>query len=209
MPGCRLAEAERRLLGIERYDDIPGSLIPSLYFDYARAGRMSPLRGVFRHNAEDVLSLAGVLARLATLLSGDRDLSPEDAAAVARWREREPDELRAMALYREALPWLEGGEDWMWAASRHARLCRRAGMREEAAALWLSLWAQGDPTAGLELAKHYEHHERNLPAAAEVTGKLIARHANAVAAPGLGLEALEHRLARIHAKAARVSGRAP
>ena len=46
MPGCRLAEAERRLLGIDRPDDIPGSLIPAIYHDYLVAGRASPLRGV-------------------------------------------------------------------------------------------------------------------------------------------------------------------
>ncbi len=72
MPGCRLADAERRLLRIDRPDDVPGWLIPSLYFDYLRAGRAAPLRGVFRHNAEDVLSLVGVLATLGRLLSDAR-----------------------------------------------------------------------------------------------------------------------------------------
>ena len=69
MPGCRLADAERRLLRIERPDDVPGYADPAIYLDYLRAGRASPLRGVFRHNAEDVLSLVGVLASLAGLLS--------------------------------------------------------------------------------------------------------------------------------------------
>ena len=87
MPGCRLAEAERRLLKLDRPDDVPGWLIPQLYFDYLRAGRASPLRGVFRHNAEDVLSLVGILASLAKLLSSD-DTDADDAVAVARWWER-------------------------------------------------------------------------------------------------------------------------
>jgi uncharacterized protein YprB with RNaseH-like and TPR domain len=52
MPGCRLAEAERKLLRIDRPDDVPGAIIPALYFDYVRAGRAGPLRGVFRHNAD-------------------------------------------------------------------------------------------------------------------------------------------------------------
>jgi hypothetical protein len=203
MPGCRLAEAERRLLGIERYDDVIGSLIPSLYFDYARSGRMAPLRGVFRHNAEDVMSLAGVLARIASLLSGDGDLRPEDAVAVARWREREGDEARAMALYRDALPWLAGGDDYAWAASRYARLCRRAGMRDEAAALWSALWAAGDAAAGLELAKHHEHYVRDFASAEELARQLIASVGDHEVR-GLERESLEHRLARIRGKAARI-----
>jgi uncharacterized protein YprB with RNaseH-like and TPR domain len=65
MPACRLAEAERRLLRLHRPDDIPGWLVPSLYFDYQRLGRAAPLRAVLRHNADDVLSMVGVLTVLA------------------------------------------------------------------------------------------------------------------------------------------------
>jgi hypothetical protein len=196
MPGCRLAEAERRLLKIERADDVPGWLIPQLYFDYLRAGRASPLRGVFRHNAEDVLSLVGVLAALATLLSST-DMDPDDAVAVARWWERAADPLRAANLYRGALPWLEGGEDWAWAAARHAALCKRTGDRPEAVALWNRLWAQDDRPAGLELAKHLEHHARDLSAAEEVTSALLIR------APAPERIALEQRLTRLRRKRTR------
>jgi hypothetical protein len=195
MPGCRLAEAERRLLKLERSDDVPGWLIPQLYFDYLRAGRASPLRGVFRHNAEDVLSLVGILASLAKLLSSD-DIDPEDAVAVARWWERANDPDRAAVLYRGALPWLEGGDDWAWAAARHAALCKRSGGRVEAEELWQRLWAQGDRAAGLELAKHLEHHARDLSAAEEVTSALLVRAASA------DQIALGHRLARIRRKRA-------
>jgi len=193
MPGCRLAEAERRLLGIDRPDDIPGSLIPAIYFDYLRAGRVSPLRGVFRHNAEDVLSLVGVLAGVASLFSRE-DPDPSDAVAVARWWEHAGEPQRAAGLYRWALPWLEGGDDWVWAAARHARLCRRGGERAEAAALWRALWAQGDRPSGLELAKHLEHHERDLASATAVTQALLAR------APACERAALSHRLQRLMRK---------
>jgi len=193
MPACRLADAERRLLRLERPDDVPGWLIPSLYFDYLRAGRAAPLRAVFQHNAEDVLSLVGVLARLARLLDGD-DLDPEDAAAVARWWEHAGEPARAVALYRQALPWLEGGDDWTWAASRLAAISKRSGARGEAVALWHSLRAQGDRSAMLELAKHFEHRARDLRAAEEVTRTLLVRPPESERMP------LEHRLARLHRK---------
>lgn len=194
MRDCRLAEAERVLLRIERPDDTPGWLIPSLYFDYVRAGRAAPLRGVFRHNAEDVLSLTGVLAALARIVASD-ELEPDDAVSAARWWEAAGASERAARLYQSALPWLEGGPDWAWAASRHAALCKRAGARGEAAPLWRALWVEGDRAAGLELAKHFEHHERDLPAALEVTGRLIASAA-------ADREALALRLARIERKIA-------
>jgi len=196
MAGCRLADAERRLLRIERPDDVPGWLIPSLYFDYLRAGRASPLRGVFRHNAEDVLSLVGVLASLARLLAGD-PLDPNDAVAVARWWEHAGEPHRAMALYRQALPWLEGGDDWAWAAGRHAALCKRFGDRDEAAGLWSQLLAQGDRASALELAMHFEHRVRDHRAAERIAAALVQD------AVGLERAALEHRLARVRRKKVR------
>ena len=58
LPGCRLADAEKHLLGVERVDDVPGHLMPSFYFDYIRAGRISQLIGAFRHNAASLAELA-------------------------------------------------------------------------------------------------------------------------------------------------------
>jgi hypothetical protein len=157
---------------------------------------MSPLRAVFRHNGDDVLSLVGVLAAVGELFAGS-DIDPDDMAAVARWWELEREPERASTLYRRALPWLEGGEDWAWAAARHARLCKRVGERNEAVGLWERLWAAGDAAAGLELAKHREHHARDLPAAEEITRALLLR-----SAPTERI-ALEHRLARLLRKRAR------
>jgi uncharacterized protein YprB with RNaseH-like and TPR domain len=198
LQGCRLAEVERHLLRFERPDDVPGVLIPSLYVDYVRTGRAAPLRAVFRHNAEDVLSLVGVLAACARLLSTD-DLDPDDAIAAARWWERDGDSERAASLYRSALPWLDGGDDWAWVAGRHARLCKRLGLRAEAVPLWERLWADGDAASGLELAKHHEHRRRDPAAALHVVQRLLS------AAAGQDADALEVRLARLQRKIARRS----
>ncbi|MBF6600824.1 MAG: ribonuclease H-like domain-containing protein [Dehalococcoidia bacterium] len=195
LPSCRLVDAERRLLGIERFDDTPGSLMPAIYFAYVRAGQTAPLRGVFQHNADDVLSLVGLLARLTALFSSTEP-PPDDAAALARWWEREGAPERARALYRRALPWLEGGDDWTWAAHRQARLSRRAGDHDEAAALWRALWARGDAAAGLALAKHLEHRAREYAGAAEITRALLAGGAHDAGG-------LRSRLARIERKIVR------
>lgn len=199
MPACRLADIERRLLRLERFDDIPGWLIPSLYFDYLRAGRVAPLRAVFRHNEEDVLSLAGVLASLCRILSDD-SIDPEDAAAAALWWERAGDGVRAQRLYHDALPWLEGGDDWAWAARRYATLCRRAGDRDEAAEWWRRLWERGDRHAGLELAKHLEHHARRFDDALDVVRALLCN------ADSIEREALAWRMARLERKSAAKGG---
>ena len=193
LEGCRLADAEEHLLGIRRADDVPGYLIPSLYFDYIRAGRAAPLRAVFRHNAEDVLSMVGILAFLTDLFSR-RDLDPEDAVSVARWWEIEEAPDRAEFFYRQVLERLDDGQVWSWAASRYALLRKRAGARREVVEIWRRLWSSGDLEAGVEIAKYLEHEARDIEAALEIAAALLRD------APQIARPALEHRLRRLRRK---------
>ncbi|MEO5829184.1 MAG: ribonuclease H-like domain-containing protein [Rhodanobacter sp.] len=62
---CRLATAERKLLGVVREDDLPGSEAPAAWLTYLRGGSARNLRRVAAHNAQDLKSLAGVLLHMA------------------------------------------------------------------------------------------------------------------------------------------------
>jgi uncharacterized protein YprB with RNaseH-like and TPR domain len=64
---CRLATAERQLLGVVREDDLPGSEAPAAWLTYLRGGSAANLRRVAHHNAQDLKSLAGVLLHLSAL----------------------------------------------------------------------------------------------------------------------------------------------
>ncbi len=55
---CRLVELERQILGHERVGDVPGAMIPQIYFEFLRTGRANHLRPVIEHKALDILSLA-------------------------------------------------------------------------------------------------------------------------------------------------------
>ena len=62
---CRLATAERQLLGVVREDDLPGAECPAAWLTYLRGGSAANLRRVMLHNEQDLKSLAGVLLRMA------------------------------------------------------------------------------------------------------------------------------------------------
>ncbi len=62
---CRLATAERQLLGVVREDDLPGAQAPAAWLTYLRGGSATNLRRVMQHNAQDLKSLAGVLLYMA------------------------------------------------------------------------------------------------------------------------------------------------
>ncbi|MEY2746823.1 MAG: hypothetical protein RL112_1865 [Planctomycetota bacterium] len=59
---CRLKTLERELCGVRRVDDLPGSFAPAAWFDFL-ASRPHRLEGVFRHNADDILSLVSLAGR--------------------------------------------------------------------------------------------------------------------------------------------------
>lgn len=66
---CRLATAERELLGVVREDDLPGSEAPAAWLGYLRGGSALNMRRVLAHNHQDLKSLAGVLLHMAALSS--------------------------------------------------------------------------------------------------------------------------------------------
>jgi uncharacterized protein len=66
-PNCRLAEAEQRLLGVQRHDDLPGSAAPAAFLQALRGGGEGPLQRVRLHHRQDLISLAGLLPKLCEL----------------------------------------------------------------------------------------------------------------------------------------------
>lgn len=66
-PNCRLAEAEARLLGVRRIDDLPGAAAPAAFLEALRGSSAAPLQRVRAHHFQDLVSLAGLLPRLCEL----------------------------------------------------------------------------------------------------------------------------------------------
>ncbi|MGH7276098.1 MAG: ribonuclease H-like domain-containing protein [Candidatus Rokuibacteriota bacterium] len=194
---CRLATLERLVLGLERPDDVPGALIPALYFDYLRSRRAAPLVRVFDHNRDDVLSLVGLLGWFGRALSAQDALAAEELAGLGRlW---EPVDLeRALACYRAALA---AGLDGVAAHRVRLRLARwekRAARWDAACALWqtASRHADFDPQPWEELAKFHEHRRRD-PAAARALVAAALDLAGSAGAPARVLDAFAHRLSRL------------
>jgi hypothetical protein len=154
-PDCRLATAERHLLGRGREGDLPGSQAPQAWRDFLHSGRPGQVPEVAHHNRQDIRSLAELLPVLAGGHCAPRPTGA-DPLAVARARLGEGDEPGARHLLAEHRAEL-GREGQL----ELARLHRRAEDREAARLLWEELAAQGCPEAVAHLAKHYEHQARD------------------------------------------------
>jgi hypothetical protein len=62
--GASLGVLEREVLGIERKEDLPGAFIPEAWLGFARTGDGPLMPLVLSHNADDVVALARLSARI-------------------------------------------------------------------------------------------------------------------------------------------------
>jgi len=196
---CRLGTLERHVLRFIREDDLPGALIPSVYFDYLRRKHPGQLPRVFDHNRHDVLSLAALTGwvTLAVARAPVPDFHPAELAGLGRIWEA-VDVERGLACYRMAL---DGG---LPSPGRERLLLRLAAAEkrrtrwDEARLLWEAMIGADrgfDPRPWEEIAKVHEHRRRDLPAARAVVEEalVLARRAGA---PDSVLAAFTHRLTR-------------
>lgn len=79
-----LQHVEREILGVSRHDDVAGSLIPAIYFDFLHRGALEGVLGVLEHNLKDVLSMVALLEDVGGRLVEGRYRDPGEALGVAR-----------------------------------------------------------------------------------------------------------------------------
>lgn len=169
LPSRTLANLEVQILHATRTDEeIPGWMIPQIYFDYLRDGDARPLERVFYHNAMDVVSLAALLNHTSALLE-DPFVQPAyeyiDLAAVGRLLEDLGHLDRAAEIYETCLN-VELPDDVYNDTLLHLSLLHKRNNNYLAA---VPLWEQAAARRGIyafeELAKYYEHHTEDLESA--------------------------------------------
>lgn len=172
---CRLVDLENQVLGVERDGDIPGALIPYVYFEYVRTRQAARLHPVFEHNAIDILSLACLTGIVPGAFQDPANVAlrhGSEMAGLARWLNAAGDLEGSRALLRKAIS--SGLRDdllfrAMWDL---AQLERKLDSEPAALALWEDLAASHNPyrvRAMEELAKHHEHRAKDRGIALEWT----------------------------------------
>ncbi len=216
LPSCSLGTLEASVLGLQREGDVGGHLAPAIYLDYVRTGECSDLRGVFEHNALDILSLVSLLSHLGRVFAGV-GAGAEDYLALGHWDDAARRMTSAISMFTSALAEAQTLEQRSTARRRLARLHKRVGKIDRAMSIWREEAGKGPPhgrlEALIEIAKVSEHQLRDFEAAESLTRQALQireRAAAALATPRrsqLEQSALEHRLNRLTRRVSAVSRR--
>ena len=169
-PDCRLQTVERRLLGVARVGDLPGSEAPQAWFDWVRHGRDDALSAVCSHNRLDLLTLAVLPAALQR--SHDDPIAADANVLACARHYRQGSGPGDEAAFEYLLRYRAGlAPDGLLEL---ARMARRRGEWQLAVDLWEQVAEAGVAEAIEHLAKYYEHEQRDYACALQVTARLLA-----------------------------------
>ena len=202
LPDCRLETLETRVLGAPRHQDVPGWMIPDMFFDFLRDRNPVPLKGVIEHNRRDLIAMVALCSHLGSLLN--HEVEPDEphlCLGLARlWAVLEQCE-KSDHLFKQALTDRRLGEEAREKGLIHwARDLKRRKMGEKAALLWRKTLTHypGNLEATVELAKWLEHGQRDFYSALQlVEGGLCDRRLTSVRR-----RELEHRASRLRRRLA-------
>lgn len=203
---CNLTNLEEALLGIPRVDDLPGAQVPERFFSYLKTGDFHLLDDVLEHNEQDIVSLQNLLCHMCRMYENPEQLRFDEdvySMGVALDRFRHTEEARR--CYQ-----LAGGTMHAASQSRLAQSYRRSGERAEAVRVWKGMIArrEGGTAPYIELAKHYEHAEKDCEAALDVVRQAMIRLSEPTLFEDSAVQeernALQYRYERLKKKAQRM-----
>ena len=200
LENCRLVSLENEILGVERHGDIPGEMIPYCYFEYLRTRRAFRLVPIFQHNVLDIVSLACLTALIPEAFRDPHSIRARhgtDLLGIARWLQVSGRLDESHRILRRAIDVGLPDQYLFRTLFDIAALEKKLGQEYASVATYTELTESPNPfrsRAYEELAKFYEHKDRNYSMAMECT-----RAARKLA----DSEALRSRQDRLEAKCAK------
>lgn len=168
LENCRLGTIEEKILRIKRGPDIPGGEIPDVWFDFLKTGNLEKLELVFSHNLQDIYTLAVLLNAIETIYRECPDDLEYDKLALAKLYLFHGSERGIQSLQNE----FDSGK--REAGQFLSLFYKRKKQWSSALNIWQKLNKHGyNLFAVEELAKYYEHIDKNPERALLIVNKML------------------------------------
>jgi uncharacterized protein YprB with RNaseH-like and TPR domain len=203
---CSLSNVERNILNFHRTDDVPGFVIPGLYFEYLRSRKGVAIEPVFRHNQMDIITLVALAGLMSKIYKcpGEMLDYPMDFVSLGRVMQALVRNQDAVFCFKEALSYSMEKEDRKEVLRLLGFSLKRLGKWDQAVQVWETMAGSVDYslTPYEELAKYYEHRTREFGRAISVVNRAMERlHILERLDPDFTLQSerrdLEYRMARL------------
>lgn len=212
LPSRTLGNLEYQILGtIRSSQEVPGWMIPQLYFDYLRSGDARSMQNVFYHNAMDVLSLATLLDHCAHLLHAPQAVrggEEFEQVAMGRIYEDLGNFDLAIQLFQDSLEKKLPDELYWDTLRRLSFIYKRLNLKTQAFELWEKAAHNGHLYAHVEMAKILEHERHDFRQALFWTKRaqeIVQTSSLLPYEQKQWLEELDHRIQRLQSKDKKLS----
>jgi uncharacterized protein YprB with RNaseH-like and TPR domain len=177
LPACDLQSLEQHILGKNRVGDIPGEMIPHIYFEFIRKRDALLLRDVLEHNYHDIVNMILLTLKISAICETPlRHLQHrEDLYSLARYFYQTKRYRETTALLEEAVAGVSPSRDHFIndAVFLLAMSYKKLGDSKAAKQHLSGLLNRQvlHPSVIEELAKFYEHEDKDYACAGEVVAK--------------------------------------
>jgi len=189
LPSCGLPFIEEQILGVKRTSDVPGSLIPRIYFDYVEGVRRYLMEPVIAHNAQDIASTAALFPLFCRCLSEPAEEPLRHAGCqlgLAAWYRRLGRTGAALECLERAVLACRDAEEEFALSMHVANEYRRLRRWRDALEIWeVRARTTPDPARRalpcIETAKYHEHQDRDFARAIEWVNRALEPYRNSPA----------------------------
>ena len=200
LENCSLSTVERDILGVIRENDVPGYLVPEIYFRYLRTKDARALKQVFEHNLQDILSLVALVSRMCFLVEDPLNNTEYgmDIFSIGKMFDEEKRYEQSAHYFSEALKHNLAEEEALEILRLSSFSYKRQGKWEEAEKIWKEIIERSREFIYYpyeELAKYYEHHLKDYQKAETIIEEALVVEKNI-----FPREKLKYRLNRIKCK---------
>ena len=200
LENCSLSTVERDILGVIRENDVPGYLVPEIYFRYLKTKDARALKQVFEHNLQDILSLVALVSRMCFLVEDPLNNTEYgmDIFSIGKMFDEEKKYKQSTHYYTEALKHNLAEEEVLEILKLASFAYKRQGKWEEAEKIWKEIIERSREFIYYpyeELAKYYEHRLKDYQKA-----KIVVEEALNIEENIFLREKLQYRLNRIKSK---------